>query len=77
VVLVASIVSIELGVTVALLELTLGVVVGNVSDLHSQPWLDCIASFGSIVLVYLAVSISSASIRCSGAQIRDTRPSAR
>ncbi len=43
VVLVASIVSVELGVTVALLELTLGVVVGNVFHLHSQEWLDFIA----------------------------------
>jgi hypothetical protein len=33
VVVVASLVSVELGVTVALLELTLGVVVGNVFDL--------------------------------------------
>ena len=36
VVLLASMVSVELGVTVALLELTLGVVVGNVFDLTSQ-----------------------------------------
>jgi len=54
VILVASIVSVELGVTVALLELTLGVVVGNVFDLHSQEWLDFIASFASIVLTFLA-----------------------
>jgi Kef-type K+ transport system membrane component KefB len=44
VVLVASIFSVELGVTVALVELTLGVVVGNAFDLHSQEWLDFIAS---------------------------------
>ena len=50
VVLVASVLSVELGVTVALLELTLGVVVGNVFDLSSQEWLDFIASFASIVL---------------------------
>ena len=35
-VLLASIISVELGVTVALVELTLGVVAGNVFDLHSQ-----------------------------------------
>src|SRR5437899_12405546 len=46
--------SIELGVTVALIELTLGVVVGNVFDLHSQGWLDFIAKFASIVLTFLA-----------------------
>jgi Kef-type K+ transport system membrane component KefB len=54
VVLVASIVSVELGVTVALLELTLGVLAGNAFDLHSQEWLDFIAKFASIVLTFLA-----------------------
>jgi Kef-type K+ transport system membrane component KefB len=52
--LVASIVSVELGITVALIELTLGVVAGNAFDLRSQEWLDFIASFASIVLTFLA-----------------------
>jgi Kef-type K+ transport system membrane component KefB len=46
--------SVELGVTVALLELTLGVVAGNVFELNSQEWLDFIATFASIVLTFLA-----------------------
>jgi Kef-type K+ transport system membrane component KefB len=54
VVLLASVVSVELGVTVALIELTLGVVAGNVFDLPSQDWLDFIAKFASIVLTFLA-----------------------
>jgi Kef-type K+ transport system membrane component KefB len=54
VVLVASMASVELGVTVALVELTLGVVVGNVFDLRPQEWLDFIAAFASIVLTFLA-----------------------
>jgi Kef-type K+ transport system membrane component KefB len=54
VVLVASMASVELGVTVALIELTLGVVAGNVFDLESQEWLDFIAAFASIVLTFLA-----------------------
>ncbi len=53
-VLVASMVSVELGVTVALLELTFGVVLGNVFDLDTQQWLDFIAAFASIVLTFLA-----------------------
>ena len=53
-VLAASIVSVELGVTVALLELTLGVALGNVFDLRSQEWPDFIAAFASIVLTFLA-----------------------
>jgi Kef-type K+ transport system membrane component KefB len=54
VVVIASILSVELGVAVALFELGLGVVVGNIFELHSQEWLDFIASFASIVLTFLA-----------------------
>jgi Kef-type K+ transport system membrane component KefB len=54
IVLAASIVSVELGVTVALLELTLGVAAGNIFHLDSQDWLDFIAKFASIVLTFLA-----------------------
>jgi Kef-type K+ transport system membrane component KefB len=53
-ILVASIASVELGVTVALIELTLGVAAGNLFDLHSQEWLDFLATFASIVLTFLA-----------------------
>jgi Kef-type K+ transport system membrane component KefB len=53
-VLVASMASVELGVTVALIELTLGVVAGNVLDLQSQEWLDFVAAFASIGLTFLA-----------------------
>jgi len=54
VILLASVISVELGVTVALLELSLGVVAGNAFHLHSQEWLDFVASFASIVLTFLA-----------------------
>jgi Kef-type K+ transport system membrane component KefB len=54
VVLLASMLSVELGIAVALFELGLGVVVGNALDLQSQEWLDFIASFASIVLTFLA-----------------------
>ncbi len=47
-------VSVELGVTVALIELTFGVVAGNAFDLQSQDWLTFIAAFASIVLTFLA-----------------------
>jgi Kef-type K+ transport system membrane component KefB len=53
-VLVASMLSVELGLAVALFELGLGVALGNVFDLHSQEWLDFIAAFASIVLTFLA-----------------------
>jgi len=50
----ASMLSVEAGIAVALLELGLGVVLGNVFSLHSQQWLDFIAGFASIVLTFLA-----------------------
>lgn len=55
VVLLASMLSVEVGISVALLELGLGVVVGNVFSLDaSTPWLVFVASFASIVLTFLA-----------------------
>jgi Kef-type K+ transport system membrane component KefB len=54
VIVVASMVSVELGVTVALIELTLGVVVGNVFDPGTADWLDFLAKFASITLTFLA-----------------------
>jgi Kef-type K+ transport system membrane component KefB len=54
VVLLASLVSVELGLSVAILELLGGVIAGNVLGLTSQPWLDFIAAFASIVLTFLA-----------------------
>lgn len=54
VVVLASMLSVEFGIAVALFELSLGVVVGNVFDLQSQQWLDFIATFASIVLTFLA-----------------------
>jgi len=53
-VVVASMLSVEAGIAVALLELGLGVALGNVFSLHSQQWLDFVATFASIVLTFLA-----------------------
>jgi len=51
----ASMLSVELGISVALLELALGVVVGNAFHLDpGTPWLVFIAQFASIVLTFLA-----------------------
>ena len=52
--LLASMVSVEVGVTVALVELTFGVLAGNALHLQSQDWLTFVAAFGSIVLTFLA-----------------------
>jgi Kef-type K+ transport system membrane component KefB len=55
VVVLASMLSVELGISVALLELGLGVVAGNVFGLDADAdWLVFIATFASIVLTFLA-----------------------
>jgi Kef-type K+ transport system membrane component KefB len=54
-VLVASMASVEAGVSVALIELALGVVLGNVFSLDpNASWLAFIATFASVVLTFLA-----------------------
>ena len=50
----ASVVSIEAGISVALIEITMGVIAGNVLGLTSPPWMDFLASFASILLTFLA-----------------------
>jgi Kef-type K+ transport system membrane component KefB len=53
-ILAASTISVELGISVALIELALGVVVGNAFDLGVPEWLAFIGSFAGIVLTFLA-----------------------
>ena len=50
----ASLVSIRLGISVALVEIAAGVVGGNVLGLHTTPWIDFLASFGAVLLTFLA-----------------------
>jgi Kef-type K+ transport system membrane component KefB len=53
--LLASMVSVEIGVSVALIELAFGVALGNTFHLNAnQGWLVFIASFASVVLTFLA-----------------------
>ena len=53
--LLASMASVQLGVSVALIELALGIGLGNVFHLDpDQSWLVLIASFASVVLTFLA-----------------------
>ena len=52
--LLASLVSIRLGISVALIEILVGVVAGNFLGLHTTPWIDFLATFGSGLLTFLA-----------------------
>mgnify|MGYP000318303339 CR=1 FL=1 len=50
----ASMVSVELGISVAVIEILAGVALGNTMHLATQDWLVFLASFGSVVLTFNA-----------------------
>src|ERR1700681_3125200 len=52
--LVASIISIRIGISVALIEILVGILAGNFLHVHSAPWIDFLATFGSGLLTFLA-----------------------
>jgi Kef-type K+ transport system membrane component KefB len=52
--LVASLISIRLGVSVALIEIFMGIIGGNFLGLHTTDWIDFLATFGAGVLTFLA-----------------------
>jgi Kef-type K+ transport system membrane component KefB len=53
-VLAAATISVEIGLSVALIELAAGVVVGNAFNLSVPDWLSFIGTFAGIVLTFLA-----------------------
>jgi Kef-type K+ transport system membrane component KefB len=52
--LLASMISVELGLSVAIIEIIAGVVVGNTLHLGRPEWLLFLAAFGGVVLTFLA-----------------------
>jgi hypothetical protein len=62
--LLASVISIRLGISVALVEMFIGVIGGNFLGFHTTPWIDFLATFGSGLLTFLAgAEIDPASLR--------------
>jgi Kef-type K+ transport system membrane component KefB len=53
-ILVASMISVEIGLSVSVIEIVLGVVLGNTLHLSTPDWLVFLATFGSVVLTFLA-----------------------
>ena len=49
----ASLISLWVGLSVAIIEITLGAVAGNLG-LHTEEWMLYMATFGGILLTYLA-----------------------
>jgi len=52
--LIASLLSIRIGISVALIEIVVGVAGGNFLGLHTTTWIDFLASFGAVLLTFLA-----------------------
>jgi Kef-type K+ transport system membrane component KefB len=52
--LIASLISIRVGISVALIEILIGVAAGNLLGIHTTPWVDFLATFGSGLLTFLA-----------------------
>src|SRR5207245_5184730 len=53
-ILVAAIISVEFGISVAIIEITLGVAASSLFGLRPTPWIDFIGSFAGIVLTFMA-----------------------
>lgn len=52
--LLATLISMRLGVSVALVEICVGVAGGNLLDMHATVWINVLASVGSVLLTFLA-----------------------
>lgn len=52
--LIASLISIRFGISVALIEILVGVIGGNYLHFQTTPWIDFLAGFGSVLLTFLA-----------------------
>jgi len=53
-ILIASLISLRLGLSVAIIEILLGAIAGNLGILQSEAWMAYLASFGGILLTFLA-----------------------
>lgn len=54
--LLATLISLRIGMSVALIEICVGIAGGNLFGLHSTVWIDFLAAFGTILLAFLAGS---------------------
>jgi Kef-type K+ transport system membrane component KefB len=60
----ASLLSIRLGISVALMEIAVGIIGGNALHIEITPWVNFLASFGAVILTFLAgAEIDPASLR--------------
>jgi Kef-type K+ transport system membrane component KefB len=51
---IASLISLRVGLAVAIIELIIGAIFGNLGFLHATDWMSLIATFGGILLTFMA-----------------------
>lgn len=51
---IASVISVEIALSAAIIEIIAGVIAGNFLGLHPAPWMDFLAGFGGILVTFLA-----------------------
>ena len=51
---IASLISLRVGLAVAIIELVIGAIFGNLGFLHATDWMSLIATFGGILLTFMA-----------------------
>ena len=54
IILLSSLISLRLGLAVAIIELVMGAIFGNLGFLHSTDWMTLIATFGGILSTFMA-----------------------
>jgi Kef-type K+ transport system membrane component KefB len=54
IILISSLISLRLGISVAIIEILLGALFGNLGVIHPEEWMLYLASFGGILLTFLA-----------------------
>jgi Kef-type K+ transport system membrane component KefB len=52
--LLATLISVRIGISVALVEICVGIAGGNLMSLHTTAWIDFLAAVGSVLLTFLA-----------------------
>ena len=63
--LLATLISVRIGISVALVEICVGIAGGNLLGLHSVAWIDFLAAVGSVLLTFLAgAEIDLEVVRC-------------
>src|SRR5881628_2420683 len=69
--LISSLISLRIGISVALVELIVGIIAGNSFHPEISEWINFLASFGAVILTFLAgAELESQTLKRRGAKPR-------